>query len=72
MTLIELLRGYLDGKTPAIEVIRRVSGIFNPESAVDLLTLVNAITRVEQGDLDKETFAKVWKLSDTNQSKEKK
>lgn len=62
MSMSDLLRDYLDGKYDAIEVIRRISDTFNPDTAADLFRLVNAITRIEQNDLDKDTFRSVWKL----------
>jgi hypothetical protein len=71
MTLIEASQEYLNGKNDAIQLIRTLSGMFNPENAVLLLTLICAITRIEQEDLDKDTFWKVymkqdgpWELSD--------
>lgn len=60
MSLIDLLREYADEKIDAISTIRRISGMFEPQYAVDLLTIICAITRVEQGDLDRATFRKVW------------
>jgi hypothetical protein len=60
MTIKELLDEYLDGKVTAIKAIRRLSGIFTPNTAVDTLALICSITRVEEGDLDKETFKEVW------------
>lgn len=62
MKITDLLNEYLEGKTSAVETIRMLSGIFNPDTAVDLLTLINAVTRVELGDLDKDTFRSVWKV----------
>lgn len=56
----KLLEEYLDGKTDAISVIRALTGMFNPDYAVHILALVCAITRIEQGDLEKETFRKLW------------
>lgn len=60
MTLKDLLTEYADGKTDAISAIRTLSGMFDPKHAVSLLTVICAITRHEQGDLDHETFRKVW------------
>lgn len=60
MSLKDTLQEYIDGKTDAISVIRMLSGMFNPDYAVNILALVCAITRVEQGDLDKETFKQMW------------
>jgi len=55
-----LLNNYLEGKIDAIEAIRTLSGIFDPDQAVGLLAIICAITRVEQGDLDRETFKSVY------------
>jgi hypothetical protein len=60
MTLKDLLEEYLDGKRDAISVIRTLSGMFDPANATDLLVLICAVTRIEQGDLDKDTFRSVW------------
>lgn len=56
----DLLNDYLDGKIDAIATIRRLSGIIQPEYAVTILTLICSITRVEQGDLDRELFRSLW------------
>ena len=58
----ELLNNYVDQKTDAITVIRALSGMFNPDYAIDILTIICSITRVEQGDMDRETFKAVFKL----------
>lgn len=58
----ELLINYLDGKTDAIQTIRTLSGMFNPDHAVAILSLICSITRVEQGDLDKELFKELYNL----------
>lgn len=60
MSLKVLLQDYLDGKVTAIHVIRRLSGMFDPAHAVTLLSLICAITRIEEGDLDKDTFRSIW------------
>jgi hypothetical protein len=58
----ELLTNYIEQKTDAISVIRTLSGMFNPDYAVDILAIICAITRVEQGDMDRATFKAVFKL----------
>lgn len=58
----ELLNNYVDQKTDAITVIRALSGMFNPDYAIDILTIICAITRVEQGDMGRETFKAVFKI----------
>ena len=35
---------------------------FNPDYAIDILTIICAITRVEKGDMGRETFKAVFKL----------
>ena len=60
MTIKSLLDDYLEGKQTPIHVIRTLSGMFNPDHAIGLLTLICAITRVEEGDLDKETFKEIY------------
>jgi hypothetical protein len=62
MKISDLLKKYLDKKIDAIALIRLLTGMFNPDHAINLLTIVNQITRHEQGDLDTETFRSVWKL----------
>lgn len=47
---------YLDGDIAAIDLIRTLSGAFDPRDAVSILAMICAICRVEQGDLDKETL----------------
>ena len=41
-------------------MIRGLSGIFNPDHAVSILTWICAITRLEEGDLDEDTFRSVY------------
>ena len=60
----ELLNDYLNKKIDAISTIRRLSGMFNPDHAVTVLSLVCTITRHEQEDIDTETFRAVWKLDE--------
>lgn len=62
MKITDLLAQYLRKEVDAIATIRQLSGIFNPATATDLLVLINGITRIEQGDMDRETFAEVWKI----------
>jgi len=60
VTIKDLLKEYLDGDTDAINVIRTLSGIFPPEAAIDHLALICQITRIEQGDMEKETFEAMY------------
>jgi hypothetical protein len=60
MTIKSLLDEYIDGHQTAIRTIRTLSGMFEPKHAIAILTLICAITRVEEGDLDKETFKEIY------------
>ena len=60
MTLVKLINEYLDGEKDAITTIRILSGIFNPDHMMTILTLICQITRHAQGDLDTETFRRVY------------
>ena len=62
MTLANQLNRYFDKKLDAIALIRSLSGMFDPEHAVNLLSLICTITRHEQGDIDTGTFRSVWKI----------
>lgn len=62
MSLADILKKYLNKEVDAVTVIRTVTGIFNPEQAVNLLALTNQICRHEQGDLDTETFKAIYGL----------
>lgn len=62
MTIKDLISKYLNKEMTAVEAIRLLSGMFNPDHAVDLLTIINQICRHEVGDLDTETFKSVYKL----------
>ena len=62
MTLIELLKKFADGETSAIDTIHQVSSMFNPAYAVDLLSVICQIARVEKGEMNMRTFKKVYSL----------
>ena len=62
MTIIEALQEYASGKTTAIKLIRSMTGMVNPEMAIDLIALVNQVTRVEDGDMGMEDFKHIYKL----------
>ena len=54
MTVKEIMEEYLEGKADAISIIRALSGIALQVEAMDTLAVICMITRVEQGDLDKD------------------
>lgn len=58
----QLLLDYANKKIDAITTIRTLSGMFHPEHAVDILSIICQITRVEQNDLDRETFKSIFGL----------
>jgi len=62
MTMKQMMSKYFMGEIDAISLIRMLSGMFDPEHATSLLTLICTITRHEQGDIDTETFNEVWKF----------
>ena len=62
MTIKTALQQYVDKKVTALELIGGMTAMFKPEAAVDLLALINQITRLEAGRLDMETFKSIYKL----------
>lgn len=60
----ELINDYIEKKISAISAIRTLSGMFNPDHAVTILSLICSIARVEEGDLELETFKKIWKVDE--------
>lgn len=60
----KLLNSYLNKETDAIQTIRTLSGVFNSEHAIDILSLICTITRHEQGDIETQTFRSAWKLDE--------
>lgn len=62
MSIKELLNQYINQEITALEVIRTLSGAFNPQHAVDLLAIIQQVVRHEQKDLDTETFKSMFKL----------
>ena len=59
MTIRDLIEQYLNGDIDAIQAIRDMTGIINPDAAVDIIVVINMVTRHKQGDLDTETFKKL-------------
>lgn len=68
MTLKEMLLEYVEGRQAAIPLIRALSGMFQPEQAIDRLVIICQIARMEQGDLSKEDFRKLY-LKDVKKEK---
>lgn len=62
MSIKEALLKYLNKEISALELIQLITGAFNPDQAVDLLALVNQISRHANGDLDTATFKSLWGL----------
>ncbi len=62
MTLKDLLIQYFNKEVSAVEAIRMLTAMVNPDHAIDILALVNQICRHELGDLDTETFKAVYKI----------
>jgi hypothetical protein len=64
MTIADALNKYVREEVNAIATIRLLSGMFDPVHAPDILAVICAITRIEEGDLDKETFRKMMGIND--------
>ena len=62
MSLKEALNQYLNKQISAMELIRLLTGIVNPDHAVDTLAIINQVTRLELGDQDVDTFKAIFKL----------
>jgi Ca2+-binding EF-hand superfamily protein len=60
MNIISKCNDYLDGKITSNDLIRSLSGAFDPNHAVTLLALINGVTRVEDGDMDKDMFRSIY------------
>lgn len=61
----DLLEKYLRKEITAIKLIRTLSGIVNPDRAIDILVIICQITRLEEGDLDAETFRTILGMDKT-------
>jgi hypothetical protein len=60
MSIKDLFEDYFAKKIDAIQAIRTLSAMFVPSHAVSILVMINQITRIEQGDLDEETFRSLY------------
>ena len=61
----ELLTKYLKGEITAVATIRSISTDSNTDFARSMLLLINEITRLEMGDLDRDAFKKAWNINET-------
>jgi len=64
MTLQDLLQSYLNKEVTAIHVIRTLTAMFDPEDAINLLVVVNQITRLEEGDMDVKDFQAMFGMEE--------
>lgn len=62
MTLGDLLKQYFNKEISAIKLIRTLTGMFDPDHAIDILAITNQICRHEEGDIDTETFKSIYKI----------
>lgn len=62
MTIKDALQGYVDKKMTGYELIGDMTAMINPEQAIDILALVNQVTRIERGTLDLPTFKAMYEL----------
>lgn len=63
MTIQKAFQDYVDKKATAIDVINLMTGIINPDHAVDICALINQITRVEKGEMEIEIFKEMHGLT---------
>lgn len=62
MKIKDLLQEYVDKNQTATQVIGLLTGIINPDQAINILAIVNQIARHANGELDTQTFKSIWKL----------
>lgn len=60
----DILNQYIKKEVTAIQVIRDITGILNPEHAVPICAVIQLICRHEQGDLDTEMFKQLLKIKE--------
>ncbi len=59
----ELIYKYVAKKVEATTLIRALSGAFDPEQAINNLTIINLVCRHDHGDIDTNTFLDVLGMS---------
>lgn len=64
MTIKELLYQYITKKIDAISTIRKLSVMYEPETAALLLSCISGITLHDQRDMTTDTFKYVFGLED--------
>lgn len=62
MTIKDALQGYVDKKLTGYELIGDITAMIRAETAIDILALVNQITRLERGTMDLATFKAMYEL----------
>lgn len=62
MTIKDKFQQFANKEITAVQLIRDMTGIINPEFAVDIIALVNQVTRVELGDLEMDLFKEMHDL----------
>ena len=63
MSIKDLLQDLVNEKLTGYEVIRIITGMIDPDQAINIIALVNQITRFCIGDMDKEYFIEAYGLS---------
>ena len=62
MTIKDLFQKYINKEASLAETIGALTGIIDPEQAVNIIAMVNQLSRVELGTMDRETFISVYGL----------
>jgi len=62
MTIKDLFQDYLDGKESFPQTVRMLTGIVEKDRVFSILAMVNQLSRLELGDMDRDTFIEIYKL----------
>lgn len=62
MSIREALQQYINEEITAIELIRLLTGVFDPDNALELMALINQVCRHEEGDIPTVEFKKIYDL----------
>lgn len=63
MSIQELIKKYLNKEMSSTEAIRTLTGIINPDHAVDVLAIINQICRHEMGDLSTDLMKSMYEIT---------
>jgi hypothetical protein len=60
----ELITKYLKGEITAVSAIRSITDDLDTDYSRSMLILVNEITKLEMGELDRDAYKKQWNITD--------